>query len=133
MKRKLRTWKQLMLLAVAILVLRPTPAAGQMEGFDQAKTRPDRMLSLALTSRGFSPNSVGIKPGKVALIILNRTLIENLTVTVTKEGAGGVALSSQHTPKSRDAWHFVVVQPGTYHLMVAEQPAWTCTLTVDPK
>ena len=133
MRRTLDICKRPILLVPAMLGLLVLPAVAQMATFDQTATKPDGAVTLALTPRGFQTTSIAMRAGNIALVVLNRSQIRNLTVNISQEGSSGVVLSSQHSPTVPDVWHFVTVQPGTYHLVVDEQPAWTCTLTVVAK
>jgi hypothetical protein len=66
-------------------------------------------------------------------MIEDRSLIQNLSATITQDGQTAAALTSQHGPTTSDVWHFMTVQPGTYHLSVSARPAWQCTISVSAK
>jgi hypothetical protein len=121
---------RLPLWAAAAFILFGSAARAQMATFDPVATKPDRALTISIVPTGFRPNKVGVKAGNVALFIENRSLVENLTIAVTADGQTTAALTSQHSRKQPDVWHFVHMQPGTYHLSVAQFPAWQCTLVV---
>jgi hypothetical protein len=119
--------------AVALLVF-GSGARAQMATFSPATTKADRAVVVSITPWGLRPNRIYLRPGRIALLIENRTPMQNLTVTVTQDGKAGAAMTSQHGPKTADIWHFVTVQPGEYRLRVSGLPSsWQCTLHVSAK
>ncbi len=120
--------------AVVFLLSASGAYAQELERFSPAQTKPDRIVNLAIAPWGLHPNKLDLRPGRVALFIQNRSLFRDLTVNMTRDGKSGAALTSQHSAKASDVWHFVTLPPGTYHLTVVGLPsAWQCTLNVAAK
>lgn len=135
MKRIANICKTWILVGLTAGMLSAPIVSGQMTVIPSGQGKPklDGTVNLTVHEWGFRPSVLSIRTGRYALVVHNRSLTEDLTIVVTQEGKGNVDLSAEPQRRARDQGYLRVIQPGTYHITVAEHPSWTCTLNVEVK
>lgn len=100
----------------------------------QQRQKPERLETelITLQPSGFEPNEIRRPQSAFILGVDNRSGVEAVELQFMR--ADGQRLNALQTPKRRVSWREVVdLAPGEYLLSVANQPEWTCRVTILPR
>ena len=94
---------------------------------------PQRALVFRLLRTGISPTSITAAPGTYRVRLINQFVRAPLTVTVVNPASQ--SLSTKAMPRATFMTEDTVtfVTPGQHKITIAENPAWTATITVEPQ
>jgi hypothetical protein len=101
----------------------PTIARGKKERLGYAL--------VTLTRFGFEPTEITRRGGRFFLVIENRSEVRNLTLRLDPEHGNRLIEITQ--PNDQLDWvEEMKLPPGRYRISTADQPDWSCWLTVTP-
>ena len=88
-------------------------------------------LAINLTRFGFEPAAINVVTGNYLFSVRNMTGIGSVPLTITRKN--GDKIISDTTKEGKRRWDQVVkFTPGEYVLTVADNPNWTCAISVQP-
>jgi hypothetical protein len=91
--------------------------------------RPEREVVLTLLPHGFDQTTVTVRPGRVRIILKNRSYTDRTELTLDREA--GSRERNVVVPGARRGWKDVVeLAPGRYFLTVNGYAKWRCTINV---
>ena len=87
---------------------------------------------ITLRTFGFEPNEITRKAGPVFFFVNNVSGFRQVNFRLDREA--GARLKDVPLPLGKLRWQEIVnLTPGTYLLTVAENPNWSCRITITPR
>ena len=99
-------------------------------------TEPLIVEEITLRPTGFYPAKFSRPKGAFLLVVCNRTGLEEVNITLSRDAGNGVKEKTKEAKVHRKVldWNDTVdLNPGTYLLTEASHPKWVCELTITPK
>lgn len=97
----------------------------------QADSANEKVEASVITLRpsGFDPKEITRSEGRVILVVLNRTGLEDISLGLDRQAGGRLRAASvnRHKPRWGEIFNLT---PGKYILSEESHPEWTCTITV---
>jgi hypothetical protein len=97
----------------------------------QADSRNDKVEASVITLRpsGFDPKEITRSEGRILLVVVNRTGLEETALTLDRQTGGRLRAApvNRRTPRWGEIFNLT---PGKYVLSEENHPQWTCTITV---
>jgi hypothetical protein len=87
---------------------------------------------VTLHPQGFQPDAITRKQGRLAVIVINKSGLRDISVNLDREAGGRLVA----TPVSREKrlWGDAIeLPPGRYLLTEASHPKWVCKITISAK
>ena len=92
---------------------------------------PTEVEIVTIRHNGFEPKELTRPPGPFFLNINNQSEFDEIDVSL--EAESGHKVHALKLPKNRGKWRQkLVLTPGTYVLREANNPEWSCRITVQP-
>lgn len=107
----------------------PDPQANQ--GHSDKANGPSEVEIVTVRPDGFEPKEMTRPPGPFYLIVDNKSGFNEIDLSLDAET--GKKVHAEKLPKNRGKWkQRMVLTPGTYVLREANNPEWSCRITVQP-
>lgn len=105
--------------------------SGRLEGAEKRQ-----LIRVQVSVRNFSVAPARVKAGAASVLVENLTLLPSATVTIREQAAAptavGVKVEKPVKVKPREAWHELVLTPGTYWVSLDQVPGVRAALVVEP-
>ncbi len=112
---------------VSVLALLAAP--GVPVRAQTAPPLPKLVSFIKVLPYGFEPSVVEQDPGRILLVVHNRTGLRQITLRLDREVGGRLVEVSLPTTRVRWGQRLVLV-PGKYVLTEANHPNWICRITI---
>ena len=111
--------------------LEVTPASSPPQN-PKGQKQPTESVMITLRTFGFEPNEITRKAGPVFFFVNNVSGFRQVNFRLDREA--GARLKDVPLPLGKLRWQEIVnLTPGTYLLTVAENPNWSCRITITPR
>lgn len=94
-------------------------------------SRLPAVAAIVIRPTGFRPATIIRPAGRILFKVDNRSGFKEVALRLDK--VGGERLIDVRVPRARLDWHAVLeLTPGSYVLSEANNPRWTCNITITP-
>lgn len=90
-----------------------------------------KLVLLALVPEGFDTREMQLEPGEYLFIIGNRTALRDVSIRLEREGRERLA-EAVVGGRRTDLKKRLRLTPGNYVVTAADNPEWTCRISVGP-